>query len=902
VCVSDEELALYDRDPRICCPGGKGMFLPLFGELFEDDMPDEARAVMYIVGLVYCFIGVAIVADTFMSAIEVITSQTREVWIDLEKVDPESPGARKSAVETADETLVNKYRVKVWNDTVANLTLMALGSSAPEIILSLLELMSNNFFSGRLGPSTIVGSAAFNFLCITSICVSSIPTGEVRKIKDVNVYAITCSASLFAYIWVLLILTVPPSEDRVTMLEGVITFLMFPALVLLSWMADTGFFSKKRDHESHIVGGERDDSIVEGRLSLGGGHHAGPSVVPMSQEQLSKLNLSDAQYKQKLATIRADIQRTQPNVDETTLQRLILKQLMAEEKHSRAHYRVAAIRDMVGGKRIIPNIDAAKIPGDEPAQEERKRPTDLPYAEIEFQAAAYAVLECVDTVRLQVLRLGNTSKEVKVHYRTIDGTATAGEDYIAVDGFLTFAPGVEQMELPVKIIDDVEWEEDEVFYLELELADGITPDVAVLGQIPRTTVTIINDDEPGQLAFEQQIASVKESSRYAEVLVQRHNGSSGAVGCKYRTENKTAIAGADYEEAKGTIKFAHSEMQKTIAIRIYDDQKYDRNEAFKVVLYDVFGGVQLDPANLTKEEGGGTSLSCEVRIQSDAVVMNKVDVLADWLHSNADKHRLGTSNWYDQFVEALCVNGSVEDAEEATALDIGMHAVCLPWKLMNALVPPTDFADGWLCFIFSLVLIGLVTGLVGDLASLAGCVLNIPDEITAITLVALGTSVPDTFASKTAAVQDQYADASIGNVTGSNAVNVFLGLGMPWTIGAVYWKMNWDDPVLRKTWLNREIGFTGVTYLDAGYLEKYPDGAFIVPAQDLGFSVMVYSICACFAIVLLCSRRITAGGELGGPHKVGKIRTAAILFGLWIAYITISSVKIMANARESGAV
>ena len=37
---------------------------------------------------------------------------------------------------------------------------------------------------------------------------------------------------------------------------------------------------------------------------------------------------------------------------------------------------------------------------------------------------------------------------------------------------------------------------------------------------------------------------------------------------------------------------------------------------------------------------------------------------------------------------------------------------------------------------------------------------------------------PDTFASKVAATQDQYADASIGNVTGSNAVNVFLGIGV----------------------------------------------------------------------------------------------------------------------------
>merc|ERR1719285_1575465 len=84
-------------------------------------------------------------------------------------------------------------------------------------------------------------------------------------------------------------------------------------------------------------------------------------------------------------------------------------------------------------------------------------------------------------------------------------------------------------------------------------------------------------------------------------------------------------------------------------------------------------------------------------------------------------------------------------------------------------------------------MIGLVTMVIGDMASLLGCVMNLPDEITAITFVALGTSLPDTFASKTAAVQDPDADASVGNVTGSNSVNVFLGLGLPWTIASIYW-------------------------------------------------------------------------------------------------------------------
>lgn len=48
--------------------------------------------------------------------------------------------------------------------------------------------------------------------------------------------------------------------------------------------------------------------------------------------------------------------------------------------------------------------------------------------------------------------------------------------------------------------------------------------------------------------------------------------------------------------------------------------------------------------------------------------------------------------------------------------------------------------------------------------------------------------VPDTFASKVAAIHDKTADASVGNVTGSNAVNVFLGIGVAWSIAAVYHK------------------------------------------------------------------------------------------------------------------
>jgi solute carrier family 8 (sodium/calcium exchanger) len=122
-------------------------------------------------------------------------------------------------------------------------------------------------------------------------------------------------------------------------------------------------------------------------------------------------------------------------------------------------------------------------------------------------------------------------------------------------------------------------------------------------------------------------------------------------------------------------------------------------------------------------------------------------------------------------------------------MDAFLHLICIGWKLFFAIVPPPHFLGGWACFIGSLAFIGIVTAVVGEFANLFGCVLGIKPAITAITFVALGTSLPDTFASMAAAQAEKFADSAVGNVTGSNSVNVFLGLGLPWVI-AVIWSSN----------------------------------------------------------------------------------------------------------------
>merc|ERR1719440_1015091 len=210
---------------RICKPGGQQGTVFSANPLGKTD--DRMKGFFYGFLLLYSFVGVSIVADMFMAAIERITSKKRRVKV---------PGTENRYVTT-----------NVWNETVANLTLMALGSSAPEILLAINDIFKNRFHAGELGPSTIVGSAAFNLFVIIAVCINAIPSGETRQIKETGVFFITAVFSVFAYIWLLFIVQIN-SPDIVGVTEGVLTFLFFPVLVWISYASDAGilaeFFAK----------------------------------------------------------------------------------------------------------------------------------------------------------------------------------------------------------------------------------------------------------------------------------------------------------------------------------------------------------------------------------------------------------------------------------------------------------------------------------------------------------------------------------------------------------------------------------------------------------------------------------------------------------------------------------
>ncbi|KAK5917295.1 hypothetical protein CgunFtcFv8_012197 [Champsocephalus gunnari] len=111
---------------------------------------------------------------------------------------------------------------------------------------------------------------------------------------------------------------------------------------------------------------------------------------------------------------------------------------------------------------------------------------------------------------------------------------------------------------------------------------------------------------------------------------------------------------------------------------------------------------------------------------------------------------VGTNSWRDQFMEAITVSADEEEDESGeerlpSCFDYVMHFLTVFWKVLFACVPPTDYLNGWACFIISIAIIGMLTAVIGDLASHFGCTIGLKDSVTAVVFVALGTSVPSIY-------------------------------------------------------------------------------------------------------------------------------------------------------------
>ncbi|XP_055003661.1 sodium/calcium exchanger 2b isoform X4 [Boleophthalmus pectinirostris] len=862
----------------------------------------------------YMFMGVSIIADRFMASIEVITSQEKEVTITL-------PNGETSIAT-----------VRIWNETVSNLTLMALGSSAPEILLSVIEVCGHKFEAGELGPGTIVGSAAFNMFVIIGICVWTIPNGQSRKIKHLRVFFITAFWSIFAYIWLYLILSVI-SPGVVEVWEALVTLLFFPVCVLLAWIADRRLLFYKymgkryrADKRRGIVvetegdltpnkatmemvvdgkfpprGGAVDDTTLDNSTGTAGASATGGCHLPTSNSTMVNMESSrelDESRKEVIRILR-ELKQKYPDKELDQLVELANYYALLHQQKSRAFYRIQATRMMIGAGNVLKKHAADHARRAVVTEEETQEEDDLEIcSHISFESPHSQCMENCGVLTLTVVCHGGLGENTfYVDYRTEDGSANAGSDYDYSEGTLVFKPGDTHKEIKVGIIDDDIFEEDEHFFvrlLNLRVGDaegmfesdevGAAPKARLVEPLV-ATVTILDDDHAGIFTFSDSTCRVSESVGTMEVTVNRNSGARGTVILPYHTEAGTAKPGEDYEDARGELEFTNDQTTQTIQVRIIDDEEYEKKESFYIVLEEPRWLKRGISALLLNQEGQEGQLSAEEEEARRIAEMGKpilgehsrLEVVIEESYefkSTVDKLIkktnlalvIGTHSWREQFVEAVTVSAGDGDEDEEgreerlpSCYDYVMHFLTVFWKVLFACVPPTEYWNGWACFCVSISVIGLLTAIIGDLASHFGCTVGLRDTVTAVVFVALGTSIPDTFASKVAAMQDQHADASVGNVTGSNAVNVFLGIGVAWSVAAVYWKIKGKP--------------------------------FNVDPGSLAFSVTLFTIFAfiCMA-VLLFRRRPSIGGELGGP-KVPRLLTTLLFLGLWFLYILFSSLE-----------
>lgn len=855
-----------------------------------------------------------------MGAIEVITSKKKVI-------------TRYDAI--TNEAITKE--VLVWNETVANLSLMALGSSAPEILLAFVEqlglLASGAKYDpdselGGLGTFTIIGSAAFNLLVITGICIFSPENGVIKKIDQFGVFCTTAMWSVFAYVWILIVLKYN-TPNVVDFWEAFVTFLFFPALILHAWAQDNNWWciGKKAPFMVKLLTSQK----KKGQL---------PMFHPGSNDDVNKNhdNHKDIEKSEetkgpisKWAAFRnspenGDADGGEPAPKPNPWVKLLDKsaeQAGGDDQHAgpttalaRSRFRHAVLSSMMGTRRVTPKLitsssssKASKLPPKiatlvEVLREARRKETELQRLSairgfFYFKQKMYNIMHDQRELLIDVLYQPNPSYRPKTedektvespaaeeteddagkegeditaliqdfqctyadanfcYFSTRDGSAKKNLDYEPVTGVLEFKQGetIKQIKVPI-LHHDVETRQEE-FNIILENPSKETD----LGDPSICTVTIL---DMSKYPIDHGTFSM-DSTRYhsdpdpgeISIGVKRTGGSDGAVAISYKTIDATAVGGAsqndgsDYIKSEGTLWFRHGETTKTIDL-VINPTAHDHSTLI-VALQKPMLGATL-----------GEDCAMVITIcKTDGCRDSRDEALLAEIAGNYDDEDKPLKEAYlEQFTSALTMGGEVDEEgeeEEPTVGDLIMHFISLFWKVLFSLVPPRFCGSGYPAFVVSLIFIGILTAIVEQVATLLGCVWGIKPAVAGITLVALGTSLPDTFASRSAAIHDESADAAIGNVTGSNSVNVFLGLGLPWML-AVIWK--WADG----------------------------SGPFEVGTFNLEFSVILFVLLALFAILTLVLRRACVGGELGGTGIV-KYATGTVCLSLWVMYIVMASLK-----------
>ena len=190
-----------------------------------------------------------------------------------------------------------------------------------------------------------------------------------------------------------------------------------------------------------------------------------------------------------------------------------------------------------------------------------------------------------------------SSQTITVNYATADGSATAGTDYVASSGTLTFTPGQLTQSISVTVNGETMFEGNETFNVNLSGATNAT--IAD----NQGTGTINNDDTQPTISINDISPNEGDSgTTNAGFTVSLSNASSQTITVNYATANNTATAGDDYISATGTLTFTPGQTSQLLSVGINGDVL---NEEMVSVSFNV-NLTSPNNATISDSQGVGT--------------------------------------------------------------------------------------------------------------------------------------------------------------------------------------------------------------------------------------------------------------------------------------------------------
>ncbi len=120
--------------------------------------------------------------------------------------------------------------------------------------------------------------------------------------------------------------------------------------------------------------------------------------------------------------------------------------------------------------------------------------------------------------------------------------------------------------------------------------------------------------------------------------------------------------------------------------------------------------------------------------------------------------------------------------EEEDSPKTGIMKIFMPLDWLLALIFPRP-KYYFIVFFISIAFIGALCWVLVESAIIISHTLDIPEVVIALTVLAVGTSVPDMMSSVIVAKQGR-GGMAVSNGIGSNIFDIFVGLGLPWMIKA----------------------------------------------------------------------------------------------------------------------